>query len=233
MADSAPERGVVRAWIVGLAALSILAAAVFTLWPQIDLAVAGFFWREGLWIAADSRGVEGFRRIAAIIAFGVPVTAVLLWLLGRLLDRPPGQRVGGRATLVLVLTLALGPGLVVNVGFKDHWGRARPAQITAFGKERAFTPALIPSDQCRRNCSFASGEAATGFGLVVLGLLARRRRILALLPGVALGTSLSVVRMAAGGHFLSDVIFGGLIAAAVAVAVYAVIYRWPRAGWSP
>jgi lipid A 4'-phosphatase len=223
MAASAAAPGVVRSWIVALAALSILAALAFTLWPGIDLAVARFFYREGLWLAADSRGVEGFRRIAAIIAFGLPVVAIALWLLSRLFDRPAG----GRAALVLALTLALGPGLVVNVGFKDYWGRARPSQITLFGKERSFTPALIPSDQCRRNCSFASGEAAMGFSLVVLALLARRRRWLALLPGLALGTALSLVRMAAGGHFLSDVIFGGLIAAAVAVAIYAVIYR-PR-----
>src|SRR5207244_1669813 len=109
----------------------VLAATAFTQWPEIDLAVARFFYREHLWVAADSRGVEGFRRIAAIIAFGVPVAAVLLWLLARGLERPAG----GRAALVLVLTLALGPGLVVNVGFKDHWGRVRPAQVTLFGKE--------------------------------------------------------------------------------------------------
>jgi lipid A 4'-phosphatase len=217
----AEARRVVRVWIVVLVALSVAAAVLFTLWPGIDLAVARFFWRETFWLASDSRGVEGFRRLAAIIVFGVPVCAVLLWLLGRLLGRPGG----GRAALVLVLTLALGPGLVVNLGFKDYWGRARPAQITIFGKERTFTPALIPSDQCRRNCSFASGEAAMGFSLVVLALLVRRRRWLALLPGLALGTALSVARMAGGGHFLSDVVFGGLIAAAVAVAVYAVIYR--------
>jgi lipid A 4'-phosphatase len=213
--------GVIRSWILVLAALSIVAAAVFTLWPDIDLAVARFFYREGLWLAADSRGVEGFRRIASIIAFGVPVAAVLVWLLGRLVGRPGG----GRAALVLVLSMALGPGLVVNVGFKDNWGRARPSQIVAFGKERVFTPALVRSDQCRRNCSFASGESAMGFGLLVLALLARRRRWLALLPGLVLGTALSVVRMAAGGHFLSDVIFGGLLAVAVGVAVYAVVYR--------
>jgi lipid A 4'-phosphatase len=221
MGAEAPARRVVRLWILVLAALTIAAAALFTLWPGIDLAVAGFFWRETSWLASDSRGVEGFRRLAAIIVFGIPIAAVLLWLLGRLLGRPGG----GRAALVLVLTLALGPGLVVNMGFKDYWGRARPAQITLFGKERTFTPALIPSDQCRRNCSFASGEAAMGFSLVVLALLARRRRWLALLPGLALGTALSVVRMAAGGHFLSDVVFGGLIAAAVAVAVYSLVYR--------
>jgi membrane-associated phospholipid phosphatase len=64
-----------------------------------------------------------------------------------------------------------------------------------------------------------------GFGLVTLALLARRRRMWWLIPGLAFGTTLSLVRMAAGGHFLSDVTFGGLIASATGLAVYALLYR--------
>lgn len=219
--SSASPGAVIRIWVLTLGALFLLAGIVFTLWPEIDLWAARLFFQDGRWIASDHPGVEGFRRLAAILAFGAPVVAILFWLLGRLIGRPGG----GRAALVLVLTMALGTGLIVNLGFKDHWGRARPSQIVEFGKDRTFSPALIPTDQCRRNCSFASGEVAMGFSLVVLALLVRRRRWLALVPGLALGGVMAVARMAAGGHFLSDVIFAGLIAAATGLAVYAVVYR--------
>jgi lipid A 4'-phosphatase len=217
----------IRRWALTLAALALLVGAVASLWPELDLAAARLFFRDGQWLAAGNPGAEGFRRLAAVLVFGVPLGAVLLWLLLRLAGRPARERAAaGRAALVLVLSLGLGSGLVVNAGFKDHWGRARPSQIVEFGRDRAFTPALLPTDQCRRNCSFASGESAMGFGLVVLALLApRRRRAWALVPGLVMGGALSVTRMAAGGHFLSDVLFGGLMAAAVGLAVYAVLYR--------
>lgn len=218
---SASGGSIIRIWAIALTALFLLAAIVFTAWPEIDLAAARLFFRDGRWIASDHPGVEGFRRLAAILAFGTPAAAVMLWLLGRLIGRPGG----GRAAIVLVLTMALGTGLIVNVGFKDHWGRARPSQVAAFGKDRTFTPALTPTDQCRRNCSFVSGEVAMGFGLVVLALLVRRRRLLALMPGLMLGGTMAVARMAAGGHFLSDAVFAGLIAAATGLVVYAIAYR--------
>jgi len=209
----------VRAWTITHIVLFILAAAVFSLWPEIDLATAKLFFRDGSWLASESAGIEGFRRLASILVFGVPAVAILLWLLGRLIRRPAG----GRAAIVLVLSLAMGPGLAINGILKEHWGRARPSQIAEFGRDKAFTPALKVTDQCRRNCSFASGEAAMGFGLTALALVLGRS--VWLIPGLVLGILLSLVRMGAGGHFLSDVIFGGLIASATGLAVYALVYR--------
>lgn len=219
---SSGSRGsIVRIWAITLGALALLAGVVFTVWPEIDLAAARLFFRDGRWIASDHPGVEGFRRLAAVLVFGVPAAAAAAALLGWLV----GRRGAERAALVLVLSLAIGPGLIVNAGLKEFWGRARPSQVMEFGRDRVFTPALLPADQCRRNCSFASGEVAMGFGLVVLALLVRRRRLLALVPGLALGGIVAVARMAAGGHFLSDVIFAGLIAAATGLAVYVLVYR--------
>jgi lipid A 4'-phosphatase len=215
------DRPDLRRWALVHLALFVLAAIVFTAWPGIDLAVAGLFFRDGRWLGSEQAGIEGFRRLAAILVFGVPAIAIGLWLLGRVIGRPAGAR----AAIVLALSLALGPGLIINAGFKEFWGRARPSQVVEFGRDRVFTPALLPTDQCRRNCSFVSGEAAMGFGLVTLALFARRRRMAWLIPGLAMGTTLAVVRMAAGGHFLSDVIFGGLVASATGLAVYAFVYR--------
>ena len=113
------------------------------------------------------------------------------------------------AQLAFLLTaIVLGPGLIIDVGLKDHWGRARPAQVQEFGGTRQFTPALQPTSECPDNCSFVSGHAAFGYQLIALAYLgdARRRRrwlIIALLAGSLLG----LLRIAQGAHFLSDIAF--------------------------
>jgi len=106
----------------------------------------------------------------------------------------------------------LGTGVVVNAILKENWGRPRPVDIQTFGGAGTFEPALHPSNQCNSNCSFVSGHAATGFTLLALGLLgapATRRRWL--LWGLAAGLSTGALRIAQGGHFLSDVLFSGLV----------------------
>jgi membrane-associated PAP2 superfamily phosphatase len=107
--------------------------------------------------------------------------------------------------------MLLGTGVVVNVILKETWGRPRPVEVQTFGGTGTFEPALRPSHQCDSNCSFVSGHAATGFTLMALGLLgapATRRRWL--LWGLAAGLATGALRIAQGGHFLSDVLFSGV-----------------------
>ena len=40
--------------------------------------------------------------------------------------------IAGRASVFLIATLALGPGVMANAIFKDHWHRPRPPGITKF-----------------------------------------------------------------------------------------------------
>ena len=44
-----------------------------------------------------------------------------------------------RAAWFLVVTLALGPGVVTNLILKDHWHRPRPIDVTEFGGSFRFT----------------------------------------------------------------------------------------------
>jgi lipid A 4'-phosphatase len=114
--------------------------------------------------------------------------------------------------MVLALSMALGTGLMVNGVLKEHWGRSRPNTAQAFGGTLAFAPALQPSRQCATNCSFVSGHSATGFTVMAVGLLgapATRRRWL--LYGAGCGLLIGLVRMAQGGHYLSDVLFSGMV----------------------
>lgn len=119
----------------------------------------------------------------------------------------------GRVAALLLVVLAIGPGLVVNGILKEHWGRARPRDVTEFGGDRRFTPAFVISDQCERNCSFTAGHPSAGFALAALGYAysSRRRRRQVIAAATGFGLLVGLARVAAGGHFLSDVLFSGVI----------------------
>jgi lipid A 4'-phosphatase len=120
----------------------------------------------------------------------------------------------------LLASLILGPGLIVNVLLKDHWGRARPLYISQGGGTAHFTPPLIVTDQCQSNCAFSSGHAALGYWLVSVALLAPPAwRGRAVAGALAFGTLIGFTRIAQGAHFLSDVVASGIIVVAVALVL--------------
>ncbi|MBC7140932.1 MAG: phosphatase PAP2 family protein, partial [Rhodobacteraceae bacterium] len=155
----------------------ILALALFALWPGLDIAVSGWFYRPdaGFWLAEDP-WVEALRNLVwdlSILAF-VLSAAVFVYDLIRGQARAERGRVAG----FIFLLYLLGPILLVDGILKRFWGRARPATITEFGGDRIFTPPWLPSDQCASNCSFVSGEgsaaAALALSFLVLAPVARR-----------------------------------------------------------
>ena len=128
-----------------------------------------------------------------------------------------------RSALFLVLMMALGPGLLVNVVFKDHWGRPRPRQMQIFGGDRQFhQPWERGAGGSGR--SFPSGHASAAFYLIapyfLLRRRARRRATLALLGGSCYGVVMGIARMVQGGHFPSDVLWAGGMVYLVGLALY-------------
>ena len=117
-----------------------------------------------------------------------------------------------KESLFLVLFLALGPGLVVETAFKNHWGRPRPIEIVNFGGEATYQPAW-QKGAASPNESFPSGHAAMGFYLIgPYFFLQRRNRLLALVflgTGLAAGSLFGIARILQGKHFLTDVIWAG------------------------
>ncbi len=192
--------------LLGVGALLVLVAG-------IDKGIEALFYdpQHGFAARADPL-VTALRMSTRIAAFGVALFLLfaLLWrvVLGRALWGL------SRADIVYLLAVfLLGPGLLVNGVLKEHWGRARPSQIVEFGGDKRYTPPLVIADQCSHNCSFVSGEASVGFAFGAFGFAARtrRRRRLGLAAGVGLGGAFGLLRMAQGGHFLSDVFFAGLL----------------------
>lgn len=202
------------AWRRGDLGLLLVAGALFSIWPEWDLAVsgwfhqpgAGFYLRETFWVQLLYRG-------ATWVLVALALGALLVLVVGSLSppqDTRARQARRGAAAFFLAAVI-LGPGLVVNGLFKSHWGRARPAQVQEFGGQRLFTAALQPSRQCAKNCSFVSGHASIGFVLMAFACIFRRQRRLWLLAGLGAGALVGLARIAQGGHFVSDVVFSGFV----------------------
>src|SRR5271166_390665 len=150
--------------------------AIFFFAPQVDLATSGLFYdpERGFMLASWSPIVLLFHVIPWITGGTLVLAAVgASWLL--LLGRPL-WRLDRKALIFLVASTAAGPGLLANTLLKDHWGRARPTQIEAFGGTHHFTPAPLPAAECDRNCAFVSGHAALAFSLVSFAFLLPRGR---------------------------------------------------------
>lgn len=189
--------------------LACLTVALFVLWTELDLALAARFYEPGRGFSAAGQIWWIQLTYVAVAKAGIlaPVLLFLL-LLGYL---PRARRWAPRRMVIayLLAVLVVGPGLLANTVFKDHWGRPRPVHLTQFGGHATFTPALQPSIQCPRNCSFVSGHAAAAFYPMAGFWVTRRRGWLA--GGTAFGLFVGFTRMAMGAHFLSDVLFAGLV----------------------
>ncbi len=203
-----------------VAFLLVVAAggAPLTLFPGIDLWAARQFYDPAVGFPARYDPTVSFLR-EAVKAVGVLLAAASVASIGwRMVRGRYLFGLHGRAVAYLLITALVGPVLTVEGVFKSNWGRARPGHLVEFGGDKIYSPPLVIADQCARNCSFVSGEAAYGFYFVTLGFLAppgRRRRAL-FAAGIGFGSAIGLMRMAQGGHFLSDIFFSGVFIFAIA-----------------
>ncbi len=210
-------------WALGLLALVSL---IFLLAPNLDLAVSSLFYEPATGFLDARSAIIGIVRETGRIAEWAFAIAVVAPLVTKILFPQSRLRVPPRASLFVLATFALGPGLIVNGTLKEYWGRARPRQIIEFGGEATFSPVWWISDQCERNCSFVSGEAASAFCLIALVFLVRKDwRPAVVVATVAFAAAVSFTRIAAGGHFLSDVLIAWLLTLGVMIALHRVMLK--------
>ena len=216
-----------RRSIAVLAALSIGVFAAFSLWPALDLTVTQSFFDGHAFSIVDSPGIEPLRLALWDASIAMAVFALAMTFATALLRRPV-MGLGVRLWGYILLIFVLGPGLLVNVALKEHWGRARPLNTVNFGGTAQFTPPYQITDQCASNCSFVSGEAAGAMALAIALLLilaANRARlpVWGFWPGQAIAIAVPLFtawqRVAAGRHFLSDVLLAMLFVALIAAVL--------------
>lgn len=213
-------------------ALAIAAAIglVFGIWPDLDLKLAAPFFdasKGGFWRNIDPlylRLRDATTWLITLIAAPAGVAVIVK------LVRP--QRpllVPGRAIVLMLVTLALVPGILANVLLKEHWNRPRPIDVGEFGGAEHFRAWWDPRGDCPKNCSFVAGEPSGAFWTLAPALVVPPAwRALAVGGALAFGAAVSLLRMASGAHFFTDAVFAGVFAFLVIWLTHGLIYRWRR-----
>jgi lipid A 4'-phosphatase len=196
-------------------------SALLVAFSGVDIRISGLFYDDGFRLAGHGwtewlhQGVGNFLYLSMI-------SVVAVYAVNRITKRSLCG-IDGRTVVYLFLVLIVGAGLIVNVAFKDHFGRARPRDIVEFGGTERFTPAFVISSACERNCSFSSGDSSGAFFSLAFILASRRKRALAA-AGVGYGILVSVARIAAGAHFFSDTVVSFFVMLIVADSLHYLMF---------
>lgn len=212
-------KGLLAEFLIPLLAVAAATAGLSA--SGADLAAAAFFYAPGSgWTHGGEEPWVFLYRYGNIPALALGAMAAVVFVLGFFVERLRRERA---AALFVVAFLALGPGLIVNTAFKDHWGRPRPADVVQFGGTEVYRPFWSPGE-AGQGRSFPSGHAAVGFFLMAPYFVLRRRAPgrarKALAAGILYGGLMGLGRMIQGGHFLTDVIWSGALVYLAGLALY-------------
>lgn len=199
-------------------ALTFVTSLIFLAFPEIDIWFSGLFYDSNGFPLSEAKVLLVLRSLNPWLGGAIILCSILLIVSKSLRQR---FQIGLPQALVPLVTYAIGVGLIVNVGLKQHVGRARPRDVLDFGGESTFTRVWEISQACRSNCSFTSGEAAGAMAiLTVLAILPPlgRARAPVVFALIAIVASLSLNRIAFGAHFLSDVLLSMMIVSIIGLA---------------
>ncbi len=119
-----------------------------------------------------------------------------------------------RPAVFVLVFLALGPGLVINLMLKDTLGKPRPSEIVEFGGRYPYAQ-FWERGTGNDNGSFPSGHAAIAFAVMAPWFFLREthRRCggAFLVTGLVWGSVVGAARIVQGGHFLSDILWAGAL----------------------
>src|SRR5262249_2597919 len=153
-----------RTGLIVALAIAAVVGTVFAVYPQLDVEIAALFYNPTThaFVAWYSDRVEHARDAAAFLIMLI-VAPAFLAVAGKLIFPLRRMLIPGRAALFLIVTLALGPGILTNGIWRGHAGRMGRVDITDRGGRERFTPWGDPRGPCRENCSFVAGGAWGAF----------------------------------------------------------------------
>ena len=179
--------------------------------PSIDIYLSSLFYNgKGQFLLQSYYDITIFIRkiiLRVVIAYILILPIISLWLPIRQLYF--NYKFNLKNIIFLWASSLFNLLIIVNLFFKNLWGRARPGDIIQLGGKESFTPWYQISDACNSNCSFVSGDAAVGFSLIVFYFIIKKEIFFWL--SVVFGSLFGLVRIMEGGHFLSDVIMSAAI----------------------
>lgn len=202
--------------------------AILYVSPKVDIIVSKYFFLadEKIFYLKNYPLFEFMRYYMPGILLGIAVLILFIWIFGEIRDKNWILGIDDKICAFTVGSLILGPGIIVNAIFKTFWGRARPLEILQFGGHKLFTPAYVISDQCNIDCSFMSGHTAVGFWVVSFALLVPKKyRKISIFFAILFGTTVGLSRIAQGKHFLSDVVFSGVVTIAIIIWMHKKIFK--------
>ncbi|HET7318446.1 MAG TPA: phosphatase PAP2 family protein [Nitrospirota bacterium] len=220
-----------RYWLPELVVLAAAALGSIILFAATDLDITTIrpFYHPDLaepWPVANHPVWSLFYQSAPWVTASLALAGTALSVAGSLREQSKRLRLYG---IFILLCVVVGPGLVINVALKDHWGRPRPRQITEFGGRLDYAQPFVPTGAYGK--SFPCGHCSVGYLYAAGWWVWRRRRpaldVVSLVCGLVLGTLLGIGRMAAGAHFLSDAVWSALLAYGIAHALYYYALRVP------
>ena len=212
-------------------AVAVVGTLVFA-YPSLDIVAARVFFRPESadhWPLAHELPWYVLYRAAPWITASLVLGGLVVLAAGFVRNRIAWRR----HAIFLILSVVIGPGLLINAVFKDHWDRPRPREIVEFGGPLQYVRAPLPGNES--GASFPCGHCSVGFLYGAGWWIWRKRNPLAaqasLAFGVVVGLSLGFGRMAAGGHFLSDVIWSAILAYGICHILYFHVLRLNRYDW--
>ncbi len=141
----------------------------------------------------------------------------------------PALRPRRRLLLFIALAMTLAPLTVTAM--KQVTDRPCPWDLVEFGGAVPYTHLFETRGQPHaRGLCFPAGHASTGFALLAFFFAAHREghhRLAraALLAGLLAGLALGLGRIAQGAHFVSHVLWSGVVCWLVMVGLYAAVFR--------
>ncbi len=177
--------------------------------PSLDLFISGLFY-----YGASQFALQSFD-LASILFRDILLPLILIYILilpiiGRLFKIDKiffNYKFSIKEIVLLWISQIISVLIFVNLILKNFWARARPNDVVEFGGKESFSPWFEISNACETNCSFVSGDASVGFSFIILYLITKK--IIFLYTSFIIGFVFGLIRIMAGGHFLSDIFFAG------------------------
>lgn len=201
---------------------SLLFVSLIINLTQLDILIQKFFFIPQIgWFLKNSQPWIFFYHYSFIPALLISIAG--LFLFGRSFISEKNIRYR-KIAVFLILVMALGPGLFVNLVFKENWGRPRPRNIKEFDGKYNYEKVLtidLESD----GKSFPCGHCSMGFFFLSFYFIFRKRKkylsMVSLVFALSLGGLIGFARIVQGGHFFSDVLWaGGITYITTAVIFY-------------
>jgi lipid A 4'-phosphatase len=203
-----------------LAAIALIATLLFA-FTGLDISAARWFYLPEAadhWPLGRESPWRELYRAAPWITASLVIGAFALLAFGHTSARRRWRAYG----VFILLDVALSAGLLGNALLKDHWEHPRPRDLVEFGGPLRYVPPPLIGHE--GGASFPCGHCTVGFLYGAGWWIWKRRRparaAASLGAGLAVGSLLGVGRMAAGAHFLSDIVWSALLAFGVSHLLY-------------